>query len=46
MKKNKKAGITNLIGWILFLLAGVLLYLMYQNDMNFSKTVGYIVTLF
>ena len=36
---NKKAGVGKLVGWVVFILAVILLVLMYQNDMKFDVVV-------
>ena len=39
----KKAGIKNMIGWILFAFALLILILMVRNNMNFQATVQQIL---
>lgn len=43
---NKKAGIGNMIGWIVFLAAVILLILLIRNDMDFQLTVNQILGVF
>ena len=43
---NRKAGIVNIIGWIAFFFAILLLVLLFRNDMNFPATVKQILSVF
>jgi len=43
---NKKAKISNLVGWIVFALALTLLVLLIINNMNFTATVQQILGFF
>lgn len=43
---GKKARIGNLIGWIIFLVAVILLILLVRNNMDFPATVNQILGFF
>jgi hypothetical protein len=43
---NKKAGIGKLFGWLIFILAVVLIILLVRNNMDFEATVQQILGFF